>query len=190
MKKVLNFLLCLVGILTLTTSVNAASYYSTINANLSSTKYEYIDGLEIYHNKANGYNLYTLNIDTMYNNYTSLTNPIEISDGYNYIINNGNVTSNANKNYYITQVAILWYEDYLNGNNHNIANHIKEYIKENSNDTICYYINKLVNNAKNSTNTNSIEFENNEITFYKEGQYYYSNIIYVTTNNLYYIPTV
>lgn len=190
MKKFIIILFSLVCLLNYTANVDAASYYNSISANLSSTKYEFVDGLEIYHNKANGYNLYTLSIDTIYDNYTNLTNPTEVSEGYNYIINNGNVTNNANKNYYITQVAILWYEDYLNGNNDNISTSLKEYIKENSNDTVCYYINKLVNNAKNSINTNSIEFETDEVTFYKEGSYYYSNIIYVKTNNLYSVPNV
>lgn len=190
MRKILNLLFCLVGILTFTTKVDAASYYSTINANLSSTKYEYIDGLEIYHNKANGYNLYILDADTIYDNYTNLTNPKEVSDGYKYIINKGNATSNSNKNYYITQIALLWYEDYLNGNNDNISSSMKESIKSNTKDTVCYYITKLVNDAKNLVNIDSIKFENDEITFYKEGSYYYSNIVYVTTDNLYSVPTV
>ena len=41
-----------------------------------------------------------------------------------------------------------WYQDYLNGNDNNISASMKNYISSQTGDTVCYYINKLVNNAK------------------------------------------
>lgn len=192
MKKILCFLLSLVSILNFTTNVDAASYSSTISAYKSSTKYEYVDGLPIYLNKSGSYNLYVLDNDTYYEATTTLRDPELVTGGMAYIVNNSNSTSSSEKNYYITQVAILWYQDYLNGNDNNISSSLKNYITSHtSGDTVCYYINKLVNNAKTYANTeDSIIFEDKDITFTKNGNYYYSNVIDVTTNNLYSNPSV
>lgn len=187
-SKILLSLICLLGF---TTSVNAASYSSTINAYTYGTKYEYIEGLPIYYQQASSYNLYVLDNNTRFTTSTTLRDPEEVNDGYAYIVNNSSVTNSSYKNYYITQVAILWYEDYLNGNNVNISTSMKEYITNNTNDTVCYYINKLVNNAKNySANKSYIKFIDKEITFSKNGSYYYSNVIDVETNNLNSTPSV
>ena len=68
---------------------------------------------------------------------------------------------------------------------------MKEYITNNASDTICYYINKLVNNAKTySTNNSYIKFNDKDITFTKNGNYYYSNVIDVETKNLNSTPSV
>lgn len=191
MKKFLSILLSLVCLLNFTTNVYAASNPSTISASKSSTKLEYVDGLEIYSNKASSYKLYVLDTNTYYDRTTTLRDPELVSDGFAYIINNSSPVSSSDKNYYITQVAILWYEDYLNGNDNNISVSLKNYIASNTNDTVCYHINKLVNNAKKYDNEdNYIEIEDKDITFSKSGNYYYSNEIEVTTNNLYSTPSI
>lgn len=189
MKKIMNIFICLVCLLGFTASVNAAS--SSITAYNSGNKtYEYISGLPIYWNKSGSYNLYVLNTKTYYTSSTRLSEPTEVDPGFAYIINNSNVTGNSEKNYYIAQVAILWYEDYLNGNDLNISKSMKDIISSKT-DTISYYINKLVNNAKNySKNGNLINFVDDEITFYRSGDYYYSNEIEVEVNGLNSIPTV
>ena len=187
-SKILFSLLCILGF---ATNVKAASYSSTITAYASSTKYEYIAGLPIYYHQASSYNLYVLDTNTRYTTSVTLRDPEEVNAGYAYIVNNSSVTNSSYKNYYIAQVAILWYEDYLNGNNVNISSSMKEYISSNTSDTICYYINKLVNNAKTySTNNSYIKFIDKEITFSKNDSYYYSNVIDVETNNLNSTPNV
>lgn len=191
MKNFSKILLGLICILGFTTNVNAASYSSTITAYASSTKYEYIEGLPIYYHQASSYNLYVLDNNTRFTSSTTLRDPEGVDAGYAYIINNSSVTNSSYKNYYIAQVAILWYEDYLNGNNTNISASMKEYIASNTNDTVCYYINKLVNNAKTYAKNNSyIKFLDKDITFTRNGDYYYSNVIDVETNNLNSTPSV
>jgi len=188
MKKIYGFLISLICLLSFASSVSAIS--SSISVYNDDT-YEFIDGLEVNYYRASSYPVYVLDIDTYFTDYTKLTDPQIVSSGFEYIINNSNQTNNSEKNYYITQVAILWYEDYLNGNDNNISNSIKTYIRNNiNNNTICYYINKLVNNAKNYNDDNYISISNNGITFTRNGNYYYSNLIYVDTYNLNNTPTV
>ncbi len=187
-SKILLSLLCIIGF---TSGVDAASYSSSITTNTSSTKYEYVKGLPIYYNQASSYNLYILNSDTYFDSRTTLRDPVEVDKGFAYIVNNSNVTSSSYKNYYIAQVAILWYQDYLKGNDLNISSSLKNYILNNTGDTVCYYINKLVNNAKvYGDNGSSITFIDKNITFTKNGNYYYSNVIDVKTNNLKSTPSV
>ena len=192
MKRISKILLCLICILGFTTSVSAAS--SSITAQKSGKKLEYVEGLEIYYNRASSYDLYVLDNDTYYTNSTTLRDPEEANDGFSYIVNNKNQISSSDKNYYITQAAILWYEDYLNGNNNNINSTIKNYITSNVNNSdcsVCYYINKLVNNAKSFDSENDyIKFNTKNVTFTKSGNYYYSNIIDIVTKNLSQTPTV
>ena len=187
-SKILFSLACILGF---ATNVKAASYSNTITAYASSTKYEYIEGLPIYYHQASSYNLYVLDNNTRFTTSTTLRDPEEVNSGYAYIVNNSSVTNSSYKNYYIAQVAILWYEDYLKGNNVNISSSIKEYITNNKSEKICYYINKLVNNAKTySTNNSYIKFNDKDITFTKNGNYYYSNVIDVETKNLNSTPSV
>lgn len=191
MRKFYKILLGLIISLGIATNVEAATVSSSISASKSSTKYEYVTDLPVYLNKAGSYYLYVLDNDTYFESKTTLREPNEASDVYAYIVNNSNFTSSSAKNYYIAQVAILWYQDYLNGNDANIPSNIKEYITSNTSDTVCYYINKLVNNAKYyNSKTAAIEFITKEISFTKSGSYYYSNEIEVKTSNLKSTPTI
>lgn len=189
MKKIRLFIISILCILCLNINVNAYSN-STITANKTGEKYEYISGLPIYYNTANGYNLYVLNANTYFTTYTTLNDPVVASDSISYIVNNSNSTSSSYKNYYIAQVSILWYQDYINGNDTNIPSNIKNTIKNNTGDTVCYYINKIVNNAINYNISTSIKFLDNNISFTRNGNYYYSNVINVETYNLNSTPSV
>ncbi len=192
MKRISKFLLGLLIILGFTTSVNAASYSSSIKASKSGTSYEYVSGLEIYQNKAGSYNLYVLSTDTYYSATTTLRDPETADRGFAYIIANSDVTSNASRNYYIAQVAILWYQDYLTGTDLNVPTTIKNYIINNvNNNTVCFYINKLVNGAKAyREDAEKIVFNTKNITFTRSGDYYNSNLINVTTTGLKSKPSV
>lgn len=191
MKRFSKILICLICLLGFATKINAANYSDSITTNASSTKLEYINGLSIYYNRSGGYNIYSLDSNAYFNKNTYLYNPIEVDKGYAYIINNSDVTNDSYKNYYIANVAILWYEDYLNGNNQNISSALKDSIKAKTNDTICYYITKLVNNAKNYNKSgNLITFVTDEIKFTRNGSYYYSNIIEVNVNGLNSTPSI
>ena len=128
MKRFSKILLALMVILGFATSVDAASASSSIYVSANSTRYEYVDGLEVYYTTASGYPVYALDYGTYFNSSTYLRDPELADEGFSYIVNNSNVTSSSNKNYYIAQVAILWYEDYLNGNNNNISSDLKNYI--------------------------------------------------------------
>lgn len=190
MKRFLSFFLSLMCILGFTTNVYAAAS-SSITTNISGTKYEYIDGLEVYYNYASSYPLYVLDNDTYFDSRTTLSDPDEANEGFAYIVNNSNVTSSSYKNYYIAQVAILWYQDYLNGNDNNISSSLKTKITNSNEDIVSYYINKLVNGAKAYNESDSlIRIIDKEVTFTKSGSYYYSNVIDVETDNLRSTPSV
>ena len=188
-SKILMSLLCIIGF---TSNAFAASYASSsITVSNSGERFEYISGLPVDYVKSGSYNLYVLNTGTNLGNRSTLSNPTQANGGFAYIANNSNVTSSSYKNYYIASVATLWYQDYLNGNDGNISSELKNYINSNTNDTVCFYIIKLVNNAKNySTNGNNIRFIDKDVTFSKNGSYYYSNVIDVETYNLSSNPSV
>ena len=185
MKKISMFLLSFIMMLVLSSNVYANSYKSEIYTNASGTKYEYISGLPIYYNSSNSTDLYILNYGTYYNRNTMLTNPERVDNGFNYIFTNGTSTRNSYKDYYITQVAMLWYQDYLNGNDYNISYDMKRFI-ENDRSQVSSAINNLVINAKkNQSNDNSyINFLTKDVKFSKNGNYYVSNSISVETRNL------
>ena len=185
MKKISMFLLSFIMMLVLSSNVYANSYKSEIYTNASGTKYEYISGLPIYYNSSNSTDLYILNYGTYYNRNTMLTNPERVDNGFNYIFTNGTPTRNSYKDYYITQVAMLWYQDYLNGNDYNISYDMKRFI-ENDRSQVSSAINNLVINAKkNQSNDNSyINFLTKDVKFSKNGNYYVSNSISVETRNL------
>ncbi len=190
MKRFSKILLSILSIICFATSVNAASYPNSISVYNTGNSYEYISGLSIYYNQARGYNVYILNYGTYFNTSTTLTNAVETDPGFTYIINNSNVTNSSYKNYYIAQAAILMYQDYLKGTN-NISSTLKETISSNTTDTFCYFINKLFNDAKvYGKNNSTIDFINKDVTFTKNGNYYYSNVINVRTNNLRNTPSV
>jgi len=191
MKKFISLLITLIAILGFTTNVYASATSTIYTNETSTTKYEYVEGVEIYKNYASSYNLYILNKDTKYAYRDNLSDPIVADEGFAYIINNSNVTSSSDKNYYIAQVAILWFQDYLNGNDLNISSNLKTKIKNNTSDTVCYYINKLVEGAKNySEDDSAIKIIDKEIEFTKSGSYYYSNVIDVETDNLRSTPSI
>lgn len=190
MKRFSKILLSILSIICFATSVNAASYPNSISVYKTGNSYEYISGLPIYYNQASGYNVYVLNYGTNFETRTTLTNAVETDPGFTYIINNSNVTNNSYKNYYIAQAAILMYQDYLRGTN-NISSTLKETISSNTTDTFCYFINKLFNDATvYGKNNSTIDFINKDVTFTKNGNYYYSNVINVRTNNLRNTPSV
>lgn len=190
MKRFSKILLSILSIICFATSVNAASYPNSISVYKTGNSYEYISGLPIYYNQASGYNVYVLNYGTYFNTSTTLTNAVETDPGFTYIINNSNVTNSSYKNYYIAQAAILMYQDFLRGTN-NISSTLKETISSNTTDTFCYFINKLFNDAKvYGKNNSTIDFINKDVTFTKNGNYYYSNVINVRTNNLRNTPSV
>ena len=157
MKKIKIIILSILCLLGFNISVDAYTN-SNITANRTEDKYEYVSGLPVYLNTANGYNLYVLDHNTYFSTSTTLTDPTTANNGITYIVNNNNVTSSSYKNYYIAQVSILWYQDYINGNDFNISSSMKNTIKNTTGDTVCYYINKLVNNAINYNNNTSIKF--------------------------------
>ena len=186
MKKISMFLLSFIMMLVLSSNVYANSYKSEIYTNASGTKYEYISGLPIYYNSSNNTDLYILNYGTYYNRNTMLTNPERVDNGFNYIFTNGTPTRNSYKDYYITQVAMLWYQDYLNGNDYNISYDMKRFI-ENDISQVSSAINNLVINAKKNRDNydNSyINFLTKDVKFSKNGNYYVSNSISVETRNL------
>ena len=193
MKRISKILLGLLCILGFTASVSAASYASSsITVYNDENSYNYVSGIKVNHLTYGGYNIYILNTGTTYKSGATLSDPQQANNGFAYIVNNSNnMTHSSYQNYYIAQVAILWYQDYLNGNDANISAELKDYISKQTGDIVCSSIYKLVNYAKNySSNGNSIKFLDKSVTFTKNGNYYYSNVIDVETYNLNTTPSV
>ena len=67
MKRFSKILLALMVILGFATSVDAASASSSIYVSANSTRYEYVDGLEVYYTTSSGYPVYALDYGTYFN---------------------------------------------------------------------------------------------------------------------------
>ena len=117
-----------------------------------------------------------------------LTKSKELDAGYLYIIKNGypnkSITGNANKDYYITQAAIWWYMDETGGNT-GLGSSYK-----NSSVTSSVKSKELVEAAKKAKSTGyakpslSISSTNETLTKTKDGKYYESKAIAVTTKSV------
>jgi len=186
MKKIMVFILAILSSLCL--EVNAVN--TSVTPERNAKKYEYVQGLQIYQNKAGSSDLFVLDIDSYFNSYKSYSNPEYADAGIQYIVNSsGNLLSNTQKDYYITQAAILWYMDYLNGNNHNISSTVKRNMQNNQNVMIKYIID-LVEGAKNYKETTPYIEIDDDITFRKSGSYYYSNDIELYYGGLVGTPSI
>jgi len=109
-----------------------------------------------------------------------------VDKGFAFIMNNKPNTGDKDKDFYITQMAVWYYEDYINGNDFNLVKEVKEYIVSNiETDQVARYIYNLYSAAKKYKEaTGSITLSKDNITFTKDGDYYVSSEITVTKTNL------
>ena len=115
----------------------------------------------------------------------------EMDAGYAYILQNGypnkSFTGNGNYDYYITQTAMWWYIDEVEG-----TNNLSDYFKTSADDphNLRPHIKNLVNNAKEARKagyekpTLSLSSDSDKLTLSEDGKYYISDTIKVTSTKV------
>ena len=147
---------------------------------------EYIENFPVIVKKTNHGYVYCLNMSHTYAAGITFTKTGEVAAGYNYILNNKPNTGDADKDFYITQMAVWYYEDLINNNNFNLVPEVKKYIiRHKDTEEVSKAIYKLYEGAKNYKEAvGKIEISPRDITFTKDGEYFVSNDIKVFTENL------
>ena len=148
---------------------------------------------------ANGTFVYCLDMHKEYHGNMTYTKTKEMDVGINYILKNRPRTGDNKKDYYITQLAVYYYMDYLNGNHDNLPEDFKKIIVigatvENTDldaqtKAVCKGIYDLYigayNYRKNYVEKNGfINITTTSVKFTEANGYYTSSKIYVKSGNL------
>lgn len=132
------------------------------------------------------YYVYCMNMSATYGSGVKFTKTGKVDQGFVYIINNRPQTGDADRDFYVTQMAVWYYEDYLNQNNFNLEEVVKKYIVGNMDkDQVAKDIYDLYYGAKyykESIGTLKLEADGTQFTL--EDGYYVSSEIKVVTDNL------
>lgn len=132
------------------------------------------------------YNIYCMNLSATYAANIRFNKTGEVDEGYLYILKHRPQTSNKDKDFYITQMAVWYYEDYLSGKDFNLVREVKEYIVSNlETDEVARYIYNLYRGAKTYKQaTGRLAISDEAVSFTIEDGYYVSSTIKVTQKNL------
>ena len=189
---------------------NAAILPSTFVTNsddrtkLSYITYKTTDGKTdqysiIYKRDSSGKFVYCLDLRKAYDGNLTYTKTKEMDVGVKYIIKNRPHTGDLKKDYYITQMAVYYYMDYINGNDNNLSDDFKKIIVIGAkvNDTtldaktkeVCKAIYDLYigayNYRKNYVEKSGyINITTTSVKFTEADGYYTSSKIYVKSGNL------
>lgn len=149
---------------------------------------EYLDNFRVIVKTAdNGkYYIYCINMEATYDKGVTFTKQSTVNPGFIYILNNKPNTGDKDKDFYITQMAVWYYEDYLNQNNNNLETAVKKYIvaHKDTND-VCKKIIELLNGAQTYVQqTGGLSLGKENISFTEKDGYFVSSVIPVTTRNL------
>ena len=82
-----------------------------------------------------GQYVYCLELDSTYAYDLTFKKNSKVDDGFIYILDYNLNTGDANKDFYIKQLAVWYYMDYVNGNNANLEPSLKNYIIYHSKDS-------------------------------------------------------
>ena len=149
---------------------------------------EYLDNFRVIVKTAdNGkYYIYCINMEATYDKGVHFTKQSTVNPGFIYILNHKPNTGDRDKDFYITQMAVWYYEDYLNQNNNNLETAVKKYIvaHKDTND-VCKKIIELLNGAQTYVQqTGGLSLGKENISFTEKDGYFVSSVIPVTTRNL------
>lgn len=149
---------------------------------------EYIKNFPVIVKTANNgkYHIYCMNLSATYAANIQFNKTGEVDEGYLYILKHRPQTSNPDKDFYITQMAVWYYEDYLSGTDFNLVREVKEYIVSNlEKDEVARYIYNLYRGAKTYKQaTGKVTISDESVSFTVENGYYVSSTIKVTQRNL------
>lgn len=132
------------------------------------------------------YYIYCMNLSATYGENIKFTKTGEVDPGYIYILNTKPNTGNKDKDFYITQMAVWYYEDYLTKSDFNLVREVKEYIVSNvENDEVARKIYNLYRGAKNYKEAvGKLSLGKDAVTFTLQDGYYVSSEIKVYEENL------
>lgn len=132
------------------------------------------------------YVVYCMNMSATYAGNITFSKTGEVDPGYVFILKNRPNTGDRDKDFYITQMAVWYYEDYLTNTDFNLVKEVKEYIVSNlENDEVARYIYNLYRGAKTYTQKEGKLALSRDVLQYtlKDG-YYESSEIKVYQENL------
>ncbi|MDE5630970.1 MAG: hypothetical protein K2I70_05150 [Bacilli bacterium] len=132
------------------------------------------------------YYIYCMNLSATYGGGIQFNKTGVVDPGYIYILNNKPNTGDKDKDFYIVQMAVWYYEDYLNQNNFNLVSEVKKYIINHRNtEEVSKKIYDLYDGAKNYKEVvGELSIEKEKVTFVKDGDYFVSSEIKVYSKNL------
>ncbi len=144
------------------------------------------------------YNVYCMNLDATYAANVTFNRTGTVDPGYIYILNHIPKTSDKDYNFYVAQMAVWWYQDYLNQNNENLHADVKKWVLYHASDEmksdkhykLCNDIMNLVYGAKAFQATNpkakehKLAISEAKVTFTVDGDYYVSSEIGITATNV------
>jgi len=135
--------------------------------------------------------VYCMELDSTYRYNADYKKTGKVDDGFIYIIESNLNTGNSEKDFYIKQLAVWYYMDYVNGNNNNLEPNLKNYIIYHSKDSnrenydVCKKVMNLLNGAINYKQAKaSIDLVDSKVTFTIVDGYYVSSEIVVNANNV------
>ena len=100
------------------------NYFNTVTSEGKPKTYPII--VKTVDNKS--YYVYCMDLDATYGGKVTFNRQGEVDPGYIYILNHIPNTGDKDKDFYITQLAVWYYGDYLNQNNHNLPADVKKFI--------------------------------------------------------------
>lgn len=153
---------------------------------------EYIENFPVVVKTAeNGkYFIYCMNLSATYDSNVKFDKTDVVDPGYLFILNTPTGLDDKDKDFYIKQMAVWYYEDYLSGKDYNLVRSVKEYIVSNiKNDQVARYIYNLYLGAKNykenyELTVGSLSIDKSGVSFTIEDGYYVSSQIKVYQENL------
>lgn len=150
---------------------------------------EYIKNFPVIVKTANSgkYYIYCMNLSATYAAGVQFNKTGVVDPGYTYIVNNKPNTGDKDKDFYIVQMAVWYYEDYLNQNNFNLVSDVKKYIiAHKDTEDVSKRIYALYEGAKNykeAIGELSID-KSSKVSFVEEGDYFVSSEIKIVSKNL------
>lgn len=132
------------------------------------------------------YYIYCMNMTATYAGGVKFSKTGAVDPGYIYILNNLPNTGDKDKDFYIAQMAVWYYEDYLNQNNFNLVSEVKKYIiRHKDTEEVSKAIYKLYDGAKNYKEpVAKLELDKTPITFTENDGYFVSSEIKVYQENI------
>ena len=132
------------------------------------------------------YYIYCMNMSATYASDIKFTKTGAVDPGFTYILNNRPNTGDKDKDFYVTQMAVWYYEDYLNQNNFNLVSEVKKYIiRHKDTEEVSKAIYDLYYGAKYySEKVGKLSLDKTPVTFTETEGYFVSSEIKVYEENL------